>query len=90
MVCLDTTFFADLFRKDPAAEQKLTELTDKNETLAATVITIAELYCGGYKSKNPKKEEGNIEQILNNFTILEMNKNGAQNNPSTYDKFLFL
>jgi tRNA(fMet)-specific endonuclease VapC len=78
MVCIDTTFFADLFRKNPAAEQKLTELTAKNETLTTTVMTIAELYYGAYKSKNPKKEEENIEQILNNFKILEMNKNGAQ------------
>jgi tRNA(fMet)-specific endonuclease VapC len=73
MVCFDTTFFADLFRKNAAAEQKLIKLTDQNETLTTTVMTIAELYYGAQKSKNPEKEETNIKQILNNVTILEMN-----------------
>jgi tRNA(fMet)-specific endonuclease VapC len=78
MVCLDTTFFADLFRKNPAAENKLIELVDKNQSLSTTVITIAELYYGAYKSKNETEEKTKIKQILNNFTILEMNEHGAE------------
>jgi tRNA(fMet)-specific endonuclease VapC len=78
MVCLDTTFFADLFRKNPAAENKLIELIDKNQSLSTTVMTIAELYYGAYKSKNKTEEKTKIKQILNNFTILEMNEQGAE------------
>jgi len=72
MVCLDTTFFADLFRKNPAAEKKLYELANETESLSTTVMTIAELYYGAYKSKNIMDEMKNVESVLNNFQILEM------------------
>ena len=52
MVCLDTTFFADLFRKNQAAEKKLYELANETQTFSTTVMTIAELYYGACKSKN--------------------------------------
>jgi tRNA(fMet)-specific endonuclease VapC len=78
MVCLDTTFFADLFRKNPAAERKLYELANEAESISTTVITIAELYYGAYKSKNIIDEMKNVESVLNNFQILEMNPEGAR------------
>ena len=78
MVCLDTTFFADLFRKNPAAEKKLYELANETERLSTTVMTIAELYYGAYKSKNIIDEMENVESVLNNFQILEMNAEGAK------------
>ena len=78
MVCLDTTFFADLFRKNPAAERKLYELANETESVSTTVITIAELYYGAYKSKNMIDEMKNVESVLNNFQILEMNPEGAK------------
>ncbi len=70
MVCLDTTFFADLFRKNPASERKLYELANEAENVSTTVITIAELYYGAYKSKNIIDEIKNVESVLNNFQIL--------------------
>ena len=78
MVCLDTTFFADLFRKNPAAEKKLYELANKTEGVSTTVMTIAELYYGAFKSKNILDEMKNVESVLNNFQILEMNPEGAK------------
>ena len=51
MVCLDTTFFADLFRKNPAAEKKLYELANETQTVSTTVMTIAELYLRGLQIK---------------------------------------
>jgi len=78
MVCLDTTFFADLFRKDPAAEKKLYELANDTETVSTTVMTIAELYYGAYKSKNISEEMKNVAAVLNSFLILEMNQEGAK------------
>jgi tRNA(fMet)-specific endonuclease VapC len=78
MVCLDTTFFADLFRKNPAAEKKLYELANETETVSTTVMTIAELYYGAYKSKNIIDEMRNVASVLDSFLILEMNQEGAK------------
>jgi predicted nucleic acid-binding protein len=78
MVCLDTTFFADLFRKNPAAEKKLYELANETETVSTTVMTIAELYYGAYKSKNITNEMRNVASVLDSFLILEMNQEGAK------------
>jgi tRNA(fMet)-specific endonuclease VapC len=78
MVCLDTTFFADLFRKNPAAEKKLYELANETEIVSTTAITIAELYHGAYKSKNVSDEMRNVAAVLDSFLILEMNSEGAK------------
>ena len=78
MVCLDTTFFADLFRKNPSAEKKLCELANETETVSTTVMTIAELYYGAYKSKNITDEMKNVTSVLSSFLILEMNQEGAK------------
>ncbi len=78
MVCLDTTFFADLFRKNIAAEKKLYELANDTETVSTTVMTIAELYYGAYKSENIIDEMRNVASVLDSFLILEMNQEGAK------------
>ena len=78
MVCLDTTFFADLFRKNPAAEKKLYELANEVQPVSTTVMTIAELYYGAYKSKNIIDEMRNVASVLDSFLILEMNQEGAK------------
>ena len=78
MVCLDTTFFADLFRKNPAAEKKLYELANETQTVSTTVMTIAELYYGAYNSKNIIDEMRNVASVLDSFLILEMNQEGAK------------
>ena len=78
MVCLDTTFFADLFRKNPAAEKLLYELANETQTVSTTVMTIAELYYGAYKSKNMLDEMRNVAAVLDSFLILEMNQEGAK------------
>ena len=78
MVCLDTTFFADLFRKNPAAEKKLYELANDTEIVSTTVMTIAELYYGAYKSRSISEEIKNVASVLNSFLILEMNPEGAK------------
>ena len=78
MVCLDTAFLADLFRKNPAAEKKLKELVETHEEISITVMTIAELYYGAFKSNKVEDEKAKVEQIKHKFVILEMNENGAQ------------
>ena len=78
MVCLDTAFLADLFRKNPAAEKKLKELVEAREEISITVMTVAELYYGAYKSNRLEEEKAKGEQIKRKFLILEMNESGAQ------------
>ena len=78
MVCLDTAFLADLFRKNPAAEMKLKEFVDAREEISITVMTVAELYYGAYKSNRMEEEKAKVEQIKRKFLILEMNESGAQ------------
>ena len=78
MVCLDTAFLADLFRKNPAAEKKLKELVETHESISVTVMSLAELYYGAYKSNRLEAEKAKIEQIKRDFLILEMDDGGAQ------------
>ena len=78
MVCLDTAFLADLFRKNPAAEMKLKEFVDAREEISITVMTVAELYFGAYKSNRLEEEKAKVEQIKRRFLILEMNESAAQ------------
>jgi tRNA(fMet)-specific endonuclease VapC len=78
MVCLDTAFLADLFRKNPAAEKKLKEFVEAHEEISITVMTVAELYYGAYKSNRMEEEKAKVEQIKRKFLILEMNERGAQ------------
>ena len=78
MVCLDTTFIADLFRKNPAAEKKLEELVEAYEAISVTVITLAELYYGAFKSKRFETEKAKIEQVKHEFLILHMDELAAE------------
>ena len=78
MVCLDTTFLIDLLHKNPAAEKKLSSLVKESDGPSTTVMTIAELFYGAYKSKNIATEKEKIKQVLGGFLILEMNERGAE------------
>jgi len=78
MVCLDTAFLADLFRKNPVAEKKLKEFVEAHVEISITVMTVAELYYGAYKSSRMEEEKAKVEQIKRKFLILEMNESGAQ------------
>lgn len=78
MVCLDTTFIIDLFHKKPAAEKKLKELVEARKEISITVMTLAELYYGAYKSNRTEDEKAKVGQIKHNFLVLEMNESGAQ------------
>jgi tRNA(fMet)-specific endonuclease VapC len=78
MVCLDTTFLIDLLRKKPIAEKKLRSLMKATEGPCTTVITLAELFYGAYKSKNVELEKENIKQALCGMLVLDMNETAAE------------
>lgn len=78
MVCLDTTFLIDLFRKNTAAMDALKKFVDKHETLSVTVMTIAELYHGAFKSKKVDVEITKIKELIKRFLIFEMNIRSAE------------
>ncbi len=72
MVCLDTSFIIDLFRKNPAAEEKLRVFLERDERLSTTPITVAELYKGAYASKKKREEVRKITEILQHLEILDL------------------
>lgn len=67
MVCVDTTFMIDLLRRNPAAENKLSNLTRGSDGPCITVITVAELFYGAYKSRNVEKEKEKVKEVLSVF-----------------------
>ena len=78
MVCLDTTFLVDLLRRKLEAEKKLNILMRRSDSPCVTVVTVAELFYGAYKSENAEKEKIKINQALSGFLVLEMNEQGAE------------
>ena len=75
---MDTTFLIDLIHKNPSAEKKLRNLVEGNDVPCTTVVTVAALFYGAYKSKNVTAQKENIKQVLSGFLILEMNAQGAK------------
>jgi predicted nucleic acid-binding protein len=78
MVCCDTTFLIDLIRKDANAIKALEKFKEEHQTLSVTVMTIAELYCGAYKSTKINAELAKIKQIIDLFLVFEMNIHSAE------------
>jgi tRNA(fMet)-specific endonuclease VapC len=78
MVCLDTTFLADLIRKNPDANKKLTTLVEKGNKLSTTIINSAELFYGAYKSNNVDKEKEKMKLVLSRFIVFEMDETAAE------------
>ena len=78
MVCLDTTFLADLIRKSLEANKKMDSLVKQGDTLSTTVINCAELFYGAYKSNNVDKEKANMKLVLSRFIVFEMDEVSAE------------
>ncbi len=78
MVCCDTTFLSDLFRKNSAALRKLRELRDNNEPISTTIITIAELYYGAFKSRSVEEEKGKVRQVVEKFLVFYLDTDASE------------
>ncbi len=74
MVCLDTSFLADLIRKKPEAIKKLTDLAKEGNKLSTTIITSAELFYGAYKSNNINKEKAKMQLVLSSFIVFPLDE----------------
>ncbi|MCL4429178.1 MAG: type II toxin-antitoxin system VapC family toxin [Chloroflexi bacterium] len=78
MVCSDTTFLADLIRKNPDAIKKLTDLAKEGKSLSTTIITSAELFYGAYKSNNVDREKAKMRLVLSRFIVFQMDEISAE------------
>lgn len=79
MVCLDTSFIADLFRRNEKAIKKLEELVKKNEKLTTTIINIAELYKGAYGHHRKEEKLDEVDELSQIIFVLDMNIRAAKN-----------
>ncbi|MEA2053640.1 MAG: type II toxin-antitoxin system VapC family toxin [Candidatus Thermoplasmatota archaeon] len=79
MVCLDTSFIADLFRKDKEAIRKLEEFIEKNEKLVTAIINVAELYKGAYGHYRKEEKIKEVDELSQIIFVLEMNIRAAKN-----------
>ncbi len=71
LVCLDTSFIADLNRNDPGALGKLKSFF--TERMTTTVINVGELYKGAYGYHNVEKKLNEVEELIQILIVLEMN-----------------
>lgn len=75
MACLDTTVFIDLSRgeggKRSRARALLRELVAGDERLCTTRFTMAELYVGVYRSRDPGRARAAVEAVLRGMEVLE-------------------
>jgi predicted nucleic acid-binding protein len=78
LTCLDTTFLADLLRRNSDAESKLSNFVKQNISLTTTIINSVELFYGAYKLGNFQEEKHRIKRFLQMFAILEMDEQGAE------------
>ncbi len=76
MVCLDTTFLADIQRRSPQALRKMDEMERRGEFYSTTVVTAAELFRGAHR-RSPVQMT-NVEELLRDLVVWEMNMIAAR------------
>ena len=69
---LDTTWAVNYLRGRDATVKKILSL--KSEGLAISIVTLAELYEGVYRSANPALAEGHLKDFLSGLSILGVNE----------------
>jgi len=69
-IALDTNILVDLLREIPKTIKWIKEYKDKYE-LSTTIINVFELYAGAYKDVNVEKKISDINELLQNFKILD-------------------
>ena len=77
MPVLDTDILISFLRNKKRAVQFIRDLTKKKSTLKTTIITVAELYSGVYRSSNVAREIRILEAFLETFEILGIDMKSA-------------
>lgn len=78
MACADTSFLADLTRKDARAWTGFGEIRDSGERLSTTIVNIAEMYRGAFGHARVQEKLEQVEEILGLFIVLEFSLAAAQ------------
>ncbi len=73
MVCLDTTFLADLLRDRSEARRKLDELDRVGEAYATTVISIGELVRGAWAHSQPTRQIARVGRLVQEIVVWDVN-----------------
>ncbi len=83
MACVDTSGILDLAgrggkRLKRLIQNKLLDLARRGERVTTTRLTIAELYVGIHKARDPHAEEVRIAEVLQDFQVLEFTSQAAR------------
>jgi len=82
MACLDTTVIVDLGRsggeRKRRALEKVQELIDRGERLVTTRFTMAELYVGVKLSKDPEREERDLQAVMRELLVVDFHDRAAR------------
>lgn len=83
MAVLDTCFVIDLLKEtkrrvEGRATRKLLELLGRQESLRATIFTIAELFVGVSKCDHPVEERQHAETAIGMFSVLAFERSTAE------------
>jgi len=68
---IDTTWIISYFRGEEKVISKLLSL--REEGLAVSIVSIAELYEGVFRSTDPARNEESLRDFLTQVTVLEVN-----------------
>ena len=67
---VDTSWIIEYLRNNPLAHDRLR--TFRDEGLYVSVITLAELYRGVFRSNNPERTEHGLQDFIQGVTVLEI------------------
>ena len=77
MPILDTDILISFLRNKEEAVRYIKKLTKKKSILKTTILNVAELYSGVYRSSNVAREIRILEAFLESFEIIGINMNSA-------------
>ena len=76
-IALDTDILVNLLRGIPETVRWIKEYEEKYEFIT-TVINVFELYAGAYKDVNVEKKISDVNELLQNFKILDFSTESAK------------
>jgi tRNA(fMet)-specific endonuclease VapC len=71
-VILDTDALVALLKGEPAADEAIRRLEEKDDQVATTIISAYELLRGAYVSSEPERNLAEVHEVLSNTEILDL------------------